>query len=240
MEYFKQQVLLLREKALLQASVREEKKLLVENAKLKKDIDDLKKLLQDTQRRKAGGRREPGTVARPDLGASALETDSGVDVSRLDLRVGRILSVRCHLDAESLCVQEVDLGETTSRMVVSGLVKHLTPEQMHDRLTVLLCNVRPVKVRGVLSQARILCAFSQDDLEPLEPPTGAQPGDRVTFQGYPGDPDRELNPKRRVWERLQSDLRTDTKGVATYRGVAFEVRGKGLCRAPSISHGGIK
>ncbi len=38
----------------LQSSVREEKKLLVENAKLKKDIDGLKKLLQDTQKRKSG------------------------------------------------------------------------------------------------------------------------------------------------------------------------------------------
>ncbi|XP_051956809.1 aminoacyl tRNA synthase complex-interacting multifunctional protein 1-like [Xyrauchen texanus] len=54
MEYFTQQVFLLKEKAMLQASVREEKKLLVENGKLKKDIDDLKKLLHDTQRRKAG------------------------------------------------------------------------------------------------------------------------------------------------------------------------------------------
>ncbi len=38
----------------LQSSVREEKKLLVENAKLKKDIDGLKKFLQDTQKRKSG------------------------------------------------------------------------------------------------------------------------------------------------------------------------------------------
>lgn len=55
-----------------------------------------------------------------------------------------------------------------------------------------------------------------------------------------GEAERELNPKRRVWECLLPDLRIDERGVATYRDVAFEVRGKGLCRAPTISNGGIK
>jgi len=136
--------------------------------------------------------------------------------------------------------------------------------QLVGCLVVLLCNVRPVKVRGVQSQARLLCAVNQERMEPLAPPTAAQPGDRVTFQNYPGkirssqhlahkrrrfvtdvfavagEPERELNPKQRIWERLEPDLCTDAKGVATYKGVAFEVRGKGLCRAPSISNGGIK
>lgn len=55
-----------------------------------------------------------------------------------------------------------------------------------------------------------------------------------------GEAERELNPKRHIWERLLPDLCIDERGVATYRGVAFEVRGKGLCRAPTINNGGIK
>lgn len=55
-----------------------------------------------------------------------------------------------------------------------------------------------------------------------------------------GVPEKELNPKRRIWEHLLPDLHTDTKGVATYKGVAFEVCGKGLCRAPGIRNGEIK
>uniref|UniRef100_A0A4W4GTE1 tRNA-binding domain-containing protein n=1 Tax=Electrophorus electricus TaxID=8005 RepID=A0A4W4GTE1_ELEEL len=292
MEYFTQQVQLLQEKARLQASVREEKKLLVENAKLKKDIDSLKRELQETQRRKAmklhqekvltasvaamkaavtdvsvscppTGPYDPSTGPRAQsithshsegrrrrdrrgtrvVGSGprcALEQDTKPDVSRLDLRIGRILAVRKHPESESLNVQEVDVGEPTPRTVVTGLANHVLPEQLQDSLAVLLCNVRLVKVRGVQSQARVLCAVNQTKMEPLAPPPGAQPGDRVTFQNYPGEAERELNPKQRVWERLLPDLHTDSRGVATYRGVAFEVRGKGLCRAPTIIDGGIK
>uniref|UniRef100_A0AAY5ESX9 tRNA-binding domain-containing protein n=1 Tax=Electrophorus electricus TaxID=8005 RepID=A0AAY5ESX9_ELEEL len=262
MEYFTQQVQLLQEKARLQASVREEKKLLVENAKLKKDIDSLKRELQETQRRKAStpghastrqatpthaGHAHTRTRVGSGLGTRvgsgprcALEQDTKPDVSRLDLRIGRILAVRKHPESESLNVQEVDVGEPTPRTVVTGLANHVLPEQLQDSLAVLLCNVRLVKVRGVQSQARVLCAVNQTKMEPLAPPPGAQPGDRVTFQNYPGEAERELNPKQRVWERLLPDLHTDSRGVATYRGVAFEVRGKGLCRAPTIIDGGIK
>ncbi|XP_056092566.1 aminoacyl tRNA synthase complex-interacting multifunctional protein 1 [Rhinichthys klamathensis goyatoka] len=285
MEFFTQQLLLLQEKAMLQKSVREEKKLLVENAKLKKDISDLKNNLQETQKRKAvklhqervltasiasksallgepapsprltGARSDPSS-SRPEgrrrrerrgVDAALLKTsESGLmreqkpDVSRLDLRVARILDVRKHPDSASLYVQEVELGEPAPRTVVSGLANHVPPEQLVGCLVVLLCNVRPVKVRGVQSQARLLCAVNQESMEPLTPPTSAQPGDRITFQNYPGEPEKELNPKQRIWERLLPDLCTDAKGVASYRGGAFEVRGKGLCRAPNISNGGIK
>lgn len=44
-----------------------------------------------------------------------------VDVSRLDLRVGRIISVRRHPLAETLSVQEVDVGENANRVVVSKM-----------------------------------------------------------------------------------------------------------------------
>lgn len=273
MEFFTQQLLLLQEKAMLQASVREEKKLLVENAKLKKDINDLKNNLQETQKRKAvklhqervltasiasksalleetapsprhtGGRRRRerrGVDAALKTSESVLMREQKPDVSRLDLRVARVLDVRKHPDSASLYVQEVELGEPAPRTVVSGLTNHEPPEQLVGCLVVLLCNVRPVKVRGVQSQARLLCAVNQESMEPLTPPTSAQPGDRITFQNYPGEPEKELNPKQRIWERLLPDLCTDVKGVATYKGVAFEVRGKGLCRAPNISNGGIK
>lgn len=50
-----------------------------------------------------------------------------------------------------------------------------------------------------------------------------------------GEPDRELPSKQKVWELLQPDLQVDNKGVANYKGCGFEVKGKGLCRAPSLT-----
>ncbi|XP_066576775.1 aminoacyl tRNA synthase complex-interacting multifunctional protein 1a isoform X1 [Amia ocellicauda] len=287
-EYLKQQVQLLKEKAILQASIREEKKLRVENAKLKKDIEDLKQQLLDKEKRKgvkpvavpSADAATPSTSQPPDpepirsVSPSAavnkdkaqrdgedkkkkdkLEKKAGekkkqpgggeeeartVDVSRLDLRVGRIVTAKKHPDADALYVEEVDVGEAAPRTVVSGLVKHVPLEQMQNRMAVLLCNLKPAKMRGVLSQAMVMCASSPDKVEILDPPSGAQPGDRISFEGFPGEPDKELNPKKKVWEQVQPDLRTDTQCVATYKGAPFEVRGKGVCKAQTMSSSGIK
>ncbi|XP_031647441.1 aminoacyl tRNA synthase complex-interacting multifunctional protein 1 [Oncorhynchus kisutch] len=172
-----------------------------------------------------------------------------MDVSRLDLRIGRIVGVRYHPLAGALYVQEVDLGEPAPRTVVSAL-RHIPKEQLQGRLAVLLCNVRPCRVKGVVSTAMVLCGSApnvhdsdnDDDaqVEFLEPPTNAVPGDRVTFYDYPGEPDRELSPREKVWEQILPDLQTDSRGVATYRGVGFEVRGKGLCRTPTLTNSSIK
>ena len=55
-----------------------------------------------------------------------------------------------------------------------------------------------------------------------------------------GEPDKEMNPKKLVWELIQPDLRTDARCVATYRGAAFEVAGKGVCTAQTMSESEIK
>ncbi|XP_077102288.1 aminoacyl tRNA synthase complex-interacting multifunctional protein 1a [Siphateles boraxobius] len=286
-EYLKQQVQLLKEKAIVQATVKEEKKLMVENAKLKKDIEDLKKQLFEMERSRgvkevAMPSAEPSiqcvskpTAAEPPAPAApsapATKTppaknnddtkkmkaekkgekkekkptappqeEAKVDVSRLDLRVGRIISAEKHPDADSLYVEQVDVGDAAPRTVVSGLVKHIPLEQMQNRMAVLLCNLKPAKMRGVLSQAMVMCASSPEKVEILDPPSGAVAGDRVSVQGFPGEPDKELNPKKKVWEQVQPDLRTDDQCVATYKGAAFEVAGKGVCKAQTMSNSGIK
>ncbi|XP_035993490.1 aminoacyl tRNA synthase complex-interacting multifunctional protein 1a isoform X2 [Fundulus heteroclitus] len=287
-EYLKQQVQLLKEKTSVQASVREEKRLAVENAKLKNDIEELKKQLLEKEKKRGvldvavpcgdtGADRCPkpappqASGAPPSVSAAAAvqspppkdepkkkkpekkggekaekkqaapsQEDAKVDVSRLDLRVGRIMTAEKHPDADSLYVEQVDVGEAAPRTVVSGLVKHIPLEQMQNRMAVLLCNLKPAKMRGVVSQAMVMCASSPDKVEILDPPSGSVPGDRVAVQGFPGEPDKELNPKKKVWEQVQPDLRTDDRCVATYKGAAFEVAGKGVCKAQTMSNSGIK
>lgn len=58
------------------------------------------------------------------------QEEAKVDVSRLDLRVGCIISAEKHPDADSLYVEQVDVGEAAPRTVVSGLVKHIPLEQV--------------------------------------------------------------------------------------------------------------
>uniref|UniRef100_A0A3Q3IE63 tRNA-binding domain-containing protein n=1 Tax=Monopterus albus TaxID=43700 RepID=A0A3Q3IE63_MONAL len=166
--------------------------------------------------------------------------DAKVDVSRLDLRVGCIITAQQLPDTDDLYMEQVDVGEALPRRVVSKLAKHIPVDQMQNRMVVLLCNLKPVKIRGVLSQAMVMCASSPDKVEILDAPIGAVPGDRVTFQGFPGEPDKELNPKKKVWEQIQPDLRTDSQCVAAYKGAAFEVPGKGVCKAQTMSNSEIK
>ncbi|XP_040003263.1 aminoacyl tRNA synthase complex-interacting multifunctional protein 1-like [Xiphias gladius] len=168
------------------------------------------------------------------------QEDAKVDVSHLDLRVGRIITALQLPETDSLYVEQVDVGEASPRTVVSELAKHISVDQMQNRMAVLLCNLKPVEMRGVVSQAMVMCASSPDKVEILDPPSEAVPGDRVTFQGFPGEPDKELNPKTRLWEQIQPDLRTDGQCVATYKGAAFEVVGKGVCKSQTMSNSEIK
>uniref|UniRef100_A0A8C3WYP2 Aminoacyl tRNA synthetase complex interacting multifunctional protein 1 n=1 Tax=Catagonus wagneri TaxID=51154 RepID=A0A8C3WYP2_9CETA len=289
-EYLKQQVALLKEKAILQATLREEKKLRVENAKLKKEIEELKQELIKAE-------IQNGVKQIPFPSGTSLQADSVVsenviqstpattilseakeqikeegeekkvkekiekkgekkekkqqsvagsadskplDVSRLDLRIGCITTAKKHPDADSLYVEEVDVGETAPRTVVSGLVNHVPLEQMQNRMVILLCNLKPAKMRGVVSQAMVMCASSAEKVEILAPPHGSVPGDRITFDAFPGEPDKELNPKKKIWEQIQPDLYTNDDCVATYKGAPFEVKGKGVCRAQTMANSGIK
>ena len=60
---------------------------------------------------------------------------------------------------------------------------------MQDRLVVVLCNLKPAKLKGVESKGMVLCAsVAKEDgtkcVEPLIAPEGAVPGDRVHVEGY--------------------------------------------------------
>lgn len=70
--------------------------------------------------------------------AAPSQEDVKVDVSRLDLRVGRIVTAEKHPDADSLYVEQVDVGEASPRTVVSGLVKHIPLDQVRIYWWVIL------------------------------------------------------------------------------------------------------
>ncbi|XP_046377320.2 aminoacyl tRNA synthase complex-interacting multifunctional protein 1-like [Haliotis rufescens] len=188
----------------------------------------------DKQEKKKPEKKEGEAKGKKGKGAAEAEPDK-MDVSRLDLRVGKILSAQKHPDADSLYVEDVDVGEGKTRTVVSGLVKHIPLEQMQNRIAVFMCNLKPAKMRGVLSEGMIMCASAPDKVEILVPPPGVQPGDRVTFDGYPGVPDTQLNPKKKIWETLKPDIRTDNNKVANYKGAPFKVEGKGIVKAPTLA-----
>ena len=150
-----------------------------------------------------------------------------VTPARLDLRVGKVLSVEQHPDAEALYVEQIDVGEEKPRTVVSGLRNYMRADELEQRSVVLLCNLKPAKMRGVMSEGMLLAA-SRTNMEgvkeviPLDPPEGSTVGARVFVEGYEhsqhGEPDEQLNPKKKVFETLKTNLFTSDENVAEYNG----------------------
>ena len=93
------------------------------------------------------------------------------------------MEVERHPEAESLYVEKIDLGEESGpRTIVSGLVDFVPIEEMRERLVVVLCNLKPAKLKGIESRGMVLCASVDGDpkqVEPLLPPEGCAAGDRI-------------------------------------------------------------
>ncbi len=57
---------------------------------------------------------------------------------------------------------------------------------MQDRLAIFICNLKPAKMRGVLSEGMIMCASTPEKVEIIVPPEGVVIGDRVSVDGFAG------------------------------------------------------
>ncbi|XP_008285836.1 tyrosine--tRNA ligase, cytoplasmic [Stegastes partitus] len=204
----------------LKASVETALNLLLEPIRKKFETPELRKLTNtaypDPSKMKAGGKG-----AKAGGGGGGGGENDELAPSRLDIRVGKIISVEKHPDADSLYLEKIDVGEPEPRTVVSGLVAYVSQEDLQDRTVLLLCNLKPQKMRGIESQAMLLCASIDGDprrVEPLDAPEGSSPGDRVFVEGYEtGKPDEKLNPKKKVWEKLQVDLKVSDECVAQWK-----------------------
>ena len=73
--------------------------------------------------------------------------------------MGKIVDVKRHPDADSLYIEQIDLGEASGpRTIVSGLVNYVPIEKMQNRMVVVLANLKPANLRGVASHGMVLCA----------------------------------------------------------------------------------
>eukprot|EP00850_Spirogloea_muscicola_P019929 SM000202S05900 [mRNA] locus=s202:255553:257448:- [translate_table: standard] len=201
----------------------------------------------------AGG---PTGTAAPapadDMVAPAAQADAPADldpalVEGLDIRVGKVLKAWKHPEADSLYVEEVDVGEEDGpRTICSGLVNFVPEELLQGALVLVLANLKPRNMRGVKSNGMLLCASdaAHEVVELLVPPPGATPGERVWF-GNEGDTQSEAatpnqvlfashvpapSPikdmqigileqlaKKKIWEVVQPVLRTSEDRVAMFQ-----------------------
>lgn len=207
----------------------------IERAEAEKIAEQIKKTKISDVNGKKQRQTKSGTVAKPKT------AEAEVSIARLNIRIGLITKVQKHPDADSLYVEEIDVGEAQPRTVVSGLVNHIPLEEMQNRKVCVLCNLKPANMRGIKSQAMVLAASNSDHtkVELVDPPESAIVGERITFPGFEGEPDEVLNPKKKVWETVQVDLNTDGERVARYKDMAFTTSA-GVCTVSSISNGSIR
>lgn len=92
----------------------------------------------------------------------------------LDLRVGRVISVRKHPAADKLYVLEIDIGE--KRQIVAGLRQYYTEEELSGKRVVVVANLASAKLRGFESQGMMLAAEKDGRVKLLSPPEKAPIG----------------------------------------------------------------
>lgn len=160
-------------------------------------------------------------------------------VGRLDIRIGKIIDVSKAPEAESLYLTKVDVGDEV-RSIVAGLANFIAADDLLGKNVVVLCNLKPAKLRGHVSEGMIFCASGGDRLELLVPPANATPGDVVYCEGYERDPVETPRDKKKLYDPLADDMRTNGNLVACYKEAALYIPDKGNIVAGSFKNAPIQ
>jgi len=165
--------------------------------------------------------KKPKADATPAAAATNASGDE-INITALDIRVGKIIKAWEHESAEKLYCEEVDVGEESGpRKIASGLRPFYKLDEMQGRTVLVLCNLKARSLVGFPSHGMVLCASNADhtSVEFAVPPDGAKIGERVTFEGIEGEPEAENKvAKKKMFEKLAPDLKTDENGVVVWKG----------------------
>src|SRR5690606_777558 len=134
------------------------------------------------------GKAAPTGSPTPASGTPAAPSGGGVvgidDFAKLDLRVARIISANRVEGSRKLLQLSLDVGEERPRQVFSGIQSAYAPEDLVGRLTVMIANLAPRKMKFGISEGMVLSAGHENSdrgegIYLLTVDTGAEPGMRV-------------------------------------------------------------
>ena len=150
----------------------------VEMDKVNDMIEDSKESLTETSKHK--GQPPKAEQSASDTIAPQIEYD---DFAKVDLRIARIIKASRRDEAQRLADKllqlTLDIGDET-RNVFAGIKSAYAPEDLEGKLTVMVANLKPRKMRFGVSEGMVLAAGpGGKDLFVLSPDEGAQPGMRV-------------------------------------------------------------
>ncbi|MDS1138844.1 methionine--tRNA ligase [Pusillimonas sp. SM2304] len=155
-------------------------------AQLPRHIAPFKHLMQRVEPKMLDDLFEPPAEALPTPGGQAIaDTIDIKDFAKIDLRIARIVNCEAVDGSDKLLRLTLDAGEGRHRQVFSGIKSSYQPADLVGKLTVLVANLAPRKMRFGVSEGMVLAASHHDEgVDPgiyvLEPWPGAQPGMRVS------------------------------------------------------------
>jgi aminoacyl tRNA synthase complex-interacting multifunctional protein 1 len=146
----------------------------------------------------------------------------------LDVRVGKVVKCWKHPDSDKLICEEIDVGESTPRAIASGLQKYYTPEKFEGQRVLVVCNLKPAKLGGFVSNGMVLCASWKDaegtDMVKLIRPSlpDAKIGERVIVETSSGGPVTEPASstqvkKRNIFSKVAEELLTSLDGIIKWQ-----------------------
>ncbi len=126
---------------------------------LKKEIEDLEALNKETQA-KSLANQATETAKDEEDGAGIITID---DFAKVSLNVGEIIECAKVEKSDKLLKSQIKIGNEV-RQIVSGIALYYSPEEMVGKKVAVVTNLKPVKLRGVMSEGMILCADTKDGL----------------------------------------------------------------------------
>ena len=181
-----------------------------------------------------------------DSGVSSTSTNVSIDpimskFYKLDIRVGEIMEVEKHPDADSLYITKINCGDQTGpRTVVSGLVKYFDSNYLIGQKVVILCNLKPSKLRGVLSEGMILTSVQQlntedkasTKVELIQPSQFHSVGDFVTLQSNGSDSvisndKSKVTISKEIWDKTSPYLTINSDKMLCYHNKILQTQQSG-------------
>jgi methionyl-tRNA synthetase len=118
---------------------------------------------------------EAETTPPAQAGAAAIKPEIGIDdFGKIDLRVATIVNAEAVPKAKKLLKLEIDMGE--HRTIVAGIAEHYAPESLIGRQVIVVANLKPAKLMGILSQGMLLAAGEATGPVLIMPDRAVTPG----------------------------------------------------------------
>jgi len=111
---------------------------------------------------------------------------------------------------------------------------------MLNKLVLVVANLPLRNFKGINSHGMVLAASNDahDKVELLDIPDGVTIGERIMFEGETGEPEAELNPKKKVFDRVKVDLKVNSELIAIYQNKPF-LTSKGVVKAKTLTNSSL-